>query len=792
MASASGIRAGAAFVELYLNDAKLVSGLRKAQAKLKAFSASVTTVGRAMLSAATVAAVPFALSAHVFGGFADKMAEVRAVTGATGADFKKLTDLAKELGRTTSFTAQQVAEGMTELGRAGYKSVEIMAAIPDVLNLARGTATDLGMAAEIAAAAMRGFGLSAEDTTRIADVLTATANNSAQTLEDVGESLKYVAPLAMEAGESLEDTAAAIGVMANNGIKGSMAGTALARAYKNLATESAQKKLKELGVEAVDQAGNLRKVASILAELGERVQGMGSAQRLAIFEELFGRGQAAALKLAAPGADFSDLQKTLEGAQGTAERTAKTMDDTLGGSFRMLMSAVEGVQIAIGEALEGTLRAWMDRATELAGKITALVEANRGFIVSALKIVVVVGAFGAALLAVGTAGSALAFVFGGIISIISAASTIIGLLGTAFAALLSPIGIVIAAVVGLGAYLLYATGAGAQALDWLGEKFGELQAKVQTVFSAIGDALAAGDIALAAKVLWLALRVEWEKGLNYLNTLWETLYVTAADVFDRIATSAVDVFDTIYVAVRNAVDGIYKLILGVGEFIGKAFWTAVQGVVDSFAYVLDKIMTAGYALHLIDDAELVKLDRSIKNMKEGAKGFTDAQKQQAESFYQEQIGAADTRQQQRNQELNQRTIGREQDYAARTQARDQAYTADLAASEEALRQARAEWLDAVDEASRKRNEAESESGAKPEPETPGLIEELKKKLGEAGQATASAAERAVSVQGTFNASALLGLQSGSVADRTAKATEETAKNTKHLLDEAKLGGLTFS
>jgi hypothetical protein len=219
-----------------------------------------------------------------------------------------------------------------------------------------------------------------------------------------------------------------------------------------------------LGVEAVDQAGNLRKVASILSELGERVQDMGSAKRLAIFEDLFGRGQAAALKLAAPGADFSDLQKTLEGAQGTAERTAKTMDDTLGGSFRMLMSAVEGVQIAIGEALEGTLRVWMDRATELAGKITALVEANCGFIVSALKIVVVVGAVGAALVAVGTAGSALAFIIGGIASIISGAATVVGLLGTALAALLSPIGIVIAAIVGLGVYLVTSTEAGGQAL----------------------------------------------------------------------------------------------------------------------------------------------------------------------------------------------------------------------------------------------------------------------------------------------------------------------------------------
>ena len=147
-----------------------------------------------MMQAAAIAAAPLALSSKTFAGFADQMAEVRAVTGAVGADFEKLTGLATELGRTTSFTASQVAEGMTELGRAGYKPAEIFAAIPDVLNLARGTATELGTAAEIAAASMRGFGLSAEDTTRIADVLTATANNSAQTLEDVGEAMNTPDP----------------------------------------------------------------------------------------------------------------------------------------------------------------------------------------------------------------------------------------------------------------------------------------------------------------------------------------------------------------------------------------------------------------------------------------------------------------------------------------------------------------------------------------------------------------------------------------------------------------------
>jgi len=617
MVSSRSIRAGAAYVELTVNNSKLLRGLKMAQAKLRAFSAGVRDMGAGLMKAASLAAAPLALSSRTFAGFADRMAEVRAVTGAVGSDFEKLTGLAKELGRTTSFTASQVAEGMTELGRAGYQSAEIMAAIPDVLNLARGTSTDLGTAAEIAAASMRGFGLAAEDTTRIADVLTSTANNSAQTLEDVGEAMKYVAPLAMEAGESFENTAAAIGVMANNGIKGSMAGTALARAYKNLATTKAQDTLRSLGIEAVDQAGNLRSVSSVLAELGERVQGMGSAQRLSIFEELFGRGQAAALKLAAPGADFSDLQKTLESAEGTAEKTARTMDDTLGGSFRMLMSAVEGVQIAIGEALSGTLRSWMDQGAKLAGTITSIVKANTGFIVSALKIVAVVGAAGAGLFALGTAGSALAFSIGGIASVLSTAAAAVGLMAGALAALLSPVGLVSAAVVTLGASILKFTETGHGAVAWLGETFSALKDRVSSVVKSMGDALQAGDLKLAARVLWSALKVEWRKGMGFLNTAWETLYVSVADVFDRIGTTAANAWDTIGWTAGNTLDVLYRSVLIVGEKIAGVFWSVVQEVTNALATMLGKVVDAAYAIHAIDTDEMVGYYQALDALKSG-------------------------------------------------------------------------------------------------------------------------------------------------------------------------------
>ena len=145
----------------------------------------------------------------MFAGFDARTRQVRAVTGAPEAHFQSLREEAKRLGRTTSFTAGQVAEAMTELGRAGFKPEAILSSTEAVLALARATSTELPRATEIAGAALRGFALPVDQMARVTDVLTATANGSAQTLDDLAEAMKPVAPIAVQAGRSIEETAAA-------------------------------------------------------------------------------------------------------------------------------------------------------------------------------------------------------------------------------------------------------------------------------------------------------------------------------------------------------------------------------------------------------------------------------------------------------------------------------------------------------------------------------------------------------------------------------------------------------
>jgi len=581
MVSARSIKAGAAYVELTIKDGQLVRGLERAKARLKAFSAGVMNLGKKLLAVSAAATVPLALSARTFSGFSDQMAEVQAVTGATAEEFEKLTEEAKRLGRTTSFTARQVAAGMTELGRAGFKPTEILNAIGPMLDLSRATSTELPEAVAIAGAALRGFGLDTTQTTRVADVLVATANKSAQTLTELGESMKYVAPQAAAAGENIENTAAALGVLANNGIKGSMAGTALARAYKNLSREQMQKTLAKVNVAAVDSSGNLRKMADILTDIGKATASMGTARRLAIFEELFGRGQAAALKLAKAGS-FENMREQLTGIDGVARRTAVTMDDTLGGSFRKLMSAVEGVQIAIGEALTPTLRKWMGDLTRIAGGVTRFISAHKELVVTWLKWAAIIGAVGAALIGLAGAATVASFVIGGLGTIFSAITGILSgivtigtwlitTLGAGLAALASPLGIIVGGFIALAAGMAYAGGYGGKLLKWLGERFKKLKETALEAFQGIKDALIAGDFGLAARILWLTLKMEWQKGIHWLTEWW----VAFKEVFMKTAT------DAFYGAVKilaGALDGLRALWVITVNFLSKVWTNFTSGV----------------------------------------------------------------------------------------------------------------------------------------------------------------------------------------------------------------------
>ncbi len=404
MSATANIRAGRAYVEVTAETSGLRRNLSEAESQLRGFGKACQGLGRDMMALGGALSLPFALAERSFAGFDDKMRLVQAVTSSTGESFEELTRTAQRLGRETSFTAQQVADAMIALGRMGFDPSEIEDSISSVLNLSRATGSDLAESADIAANSLRIFGMEAGRMNEVADVLTATANGSAQTLTDLFEGLKMAGPQAAAAGENINEVCASLGIMANMGIKGSLAGTALRKAYIQFADVKVQDVLREVGVESVDANGNLRKMAAIMRDIAGATAKMPTAERLSFMKDVFDvRGMMSGLSLAGNIEELDEFLAKLRDVSGQADETAQAMDRGIGGSFRLFQSAVEGSMNAVGEALSSTLKPIVERVTAAINSFTKWVEANKGLVTSIAAVVGSVAVLGAAFFTIGTA-----------------------------------------------------------------------------------------------------------------------------------------------------------------------------------------------------------------------------------------------------------------------------------------------------------------------------------------------------------------------------------------------------
>ncbi|MBB1074470.1 phage tail tape measure protein [Rhodoferax sp. 4810] len=304
--------------------------------------------------------------------FERAMARVGAVSQASDSELAALSAQARELGATTQFTASQAAEGMQYLAMAGFKTNQILDAMPGMLNLAAAGAVDLGMAADIASNILSGMGLEASKMGHVADVLTATFISSNTTLESLGNTMKYVAPVAAATGNSLEATAAMAGKLGDAGIQGSKAGTALRAILLRLAapTVEASALLRQLGVDTKDLNGNLRPATVMFAELEKAMSKMGSGEKVGAIDTLVGvEAASAALVLTGQAASGAlDSMAAAVGREGTAARVAQQQNDTFRGAMLTLESALSELKISFGERFLDGFKAEISSA---ASSITA-------------------------------------------------------------------------------------------------------------------------------------------------------------------------------------------------------------------------------------------------------------------------------------------------------------------------------------------------------------------------------------------------------------------------------------
>jgi len=335
--------------------------------RLRTVGASMTDFGKKATVGLTLPIAGFATAMFkAAGDFEAQLNRVRAVTGATGEEFAALETQARELGATTRFSASQAADAMGFLGMAGFEATEILGAMPSVLQLAAAANLDIASSADIASNILSGFALQTEELSEVNDALVATMTRTNTDLMMLGEAMKYVGPIAQGAGVSINETAAAIGLLGNAGIQGSMAGTTLRGVISNLlnVTGPAADVIERLGLVTTDSAGNFVGLISVVKQLEE--SGASTADLMTIFGDRAGPGMAALVSQGS--AALIDLTNELENSGGIAQEIADIQMQGLNGAMLELKSAVEGLFIAFAES--GLLQAF----TSVIGKITDVIQ----------------------------------------------------------------------------------------------------------------------------------------------------------------------------------------------------------------------------------------------------------------------------------------------------------------------------------------------------------------------------------------------------------------------------------
>ncbi|HBB4821236.1 TPA: phage tail tape measure protein, partial [Escherichia coli] len=404
-------------------------------------------------------------------GFGKEMSRVQALTriDKNSPQFKALREQALKLGSETQFTAGDAASGQSFLAMAGFTPEAIQAALPGVLNMATAGGMDLGETADIGSNILTQFGLSADQMDRVGDTLTAAFTRTNTDLRALGETMKYAGPVAGKLGISLEQAAAMAGVLANMGIRGSDAGTAMRASLARLVTQpkATADALKELGVAVSDANGKMRPMENVLADLYKATRKYGEVDRVSFFKDIAGEEAFTsfmALVDAAGNGSLPKLRKELEAARGEAERTAKVMADNLDGDLKSLGSAWEGLRIRISDLIDGPLRSVTQWLTRVVTKVTALAQAHpvltRQLLIAGGALLAMTATVGSLSLVVGVLYGKLATLRLGFSLLTSSMNVVrvlpalwgmvtgsVSLLGGALGTLFSPVGLVAAALV---------------------------------------------------------------------------------------------------------------------------------------------------------------------------------------------------------------------------------------------------------------------------------------------------------------------------------------------------------
>ena len=767
MPSAGAIRAGQAFVELFADDSKLVRGLRGAEKQLKAFGAKIKKLGMSMVALSAIMAAPLVAGGKVFVDFEQQLAKVSTMLDEPAKymdTYKKaIRDMAVEFGEST----EALANGLYDILSASIPAEKALDVLAVAVKSAKAGMTDTGTAADALTTVLNSYGLSAAHALDVSDLLFTVVKRGKLTFADLAPTIGLVASVASSAGLSLEEMGASIATMTRSGVKTENAVTALANIIKSFLTPT------EESVKAARALGFEMSVATLqtegLAGVFDRIKNLPADAIAKLFPNIRAlRGVIPALK------NIEGFEKDLQlmaDRAGSTQQAFDKMAATLGHLFSQVKEAGKLILSVTGEALAKSLTKAAATIKDFAKAVAELIQKNQQVVVTIAKIIVLVGAVGIALVILGAVISGIGAAFGAVASIVSAFGTAIGIVGSILAAVLSPLGLVITAVAALGGYLIYASGAGGKALGWLGEKFNKLSADAKKAFGGIADALAAGDIGLAAQILWNTLKLWWLKGTEGLRRIWIDFKAGFVKLFAAAFYGGLKVARKVWEW------------LEIGWTETTAFFAqAWHGFVGFFQKTWEQIKAgAQKAWNWIKSLFDESIDLEAENK------LVEQEKQKAIQSIDDETAQRIVERDKKRQADRQKIEAEAGDFYRR---QDQKKEQLQQAADEVAAQEQDTLTKRIAELKRQRDEAIQEARKKREAKEagePGKLEapqELLDKLKGLGGTIAQQVQK-VGVAGAFNISSLLALQAGDAADRTASATEETAKNTKQLVQQGR-------
>ncbi|WP_316927568.1 phage tail tape measure protein [Proteus mirabilis] len=545
--------------------------------KMAGTGATMTATGAGMLYSAKQTLMPGY-------EFNVGMSKVQALTrlDKNSDEFKMLREQARELGATTAFTANQVAQGQAFYAMAGFKPEQIKNAMPGTLAMSLAGDIDLGTTADIGSNILTGFKLDSDQMGRVSDVLVGAFTRSNTSLTMLGDTMKYVAPVASGLGVDLETAAAATGKLGDAGIQGSMAGTSLRAILGRLAEppKMAAKALEELGIKTRDAKGNLRDFPELLAELDKKTAKMGNAQRAGFFKHIAGEEAFSALSVLAEQAGKGELQTLvadLKQAKGEAQKVAGTMTDNLSGDMKNLQSAWEDLGIQIFDGIDSPLRqisqsitrviskvgVWMKENPELAKTLTMIGLAIAGIITTlgilSLSIAAMLGPLAAAKLSL----SILGIKGGGSLTLLLKPIKLLGsaFLGLGKAMLANPILLIIAAIAA-AVYLIYKN------WDTIGpyvyKVWDTVKRYTAIAWQALKDTIKSAWEAIKYIFFnWTPLGLiikHWDSIVSYTQTTWTMIKTKISDVWEGIKTTLKNGWNNIVKSVQETWETIKTTI----------------------------------------------------------------------------------------------------------------------------------------------------------------------------------------------------------------------------------------